>query len=84
MYKIFLERRAEKDLDALDAALRKRVVERVLLLTKNPRASGAKKLTGSPNAWRLRVGNLRVVYEIDDKNKEVKVYLIKHRSVAYS
>jgi len=83
VYKVFLERRTEKDLDALDLSLRKRIIERILLLTDNPRISGAKKLTSSQNTWRIRVGSWRIIYEIDDKNKEVKVYRIKHRSIVY-
>ena len=83
MYKILIERTAEKDLDALDKTLRARVIERLLLLEKNPRLSAAKKLSGSRNAWRLRIGDWRVIYEIIDKSKEVKIYRIKHRSKAY-
>ncbi len=83
-YRILLERRAEKDLDALDQSLRKRIVERVLLLAENPRPHDSKKLEGSRNAWRIRIGDWRVVYEIADKNREVKIYLIKHRNKIYS
>ena len=47
MYKVLLERGAEKDLDALDSSLRKKIIERVLLLAENPRPNGSKKLEGS-------------------------------------
>ena len=82
MYKILLERRAEKDLDALDGSLRKRIIKRLLLLQDNPRF-GSKKLASSKNAWRVRIGDWRIIYEIGDKNKVVKVYRIKHRSRVY-
>lgn len=82
MYKVLLERRAEKDLDALDGSLRKRIIGRLLLLRNNPRV-GAKKLAGSKNAWRIRIGDWRIVYEIRDKAKEIRVYRVKHRSRVY-
>lgn len=78
-----MERRAEKDLDALEVSLRKRIAEHLLLLAKNPRSSGCKKLAGAKNAHRIRISDWRVIYEISDKDKLVKVYRIKHRSKAY-
>ena len=83
MYSVLLEKRAEKDLKALDNYLEKKIIERLLLLKQNPRPSGAKKLSGSKNAWRIRFANYRVIYEINDANKEIRVYRIKHRSKAY-
>ncbi|MBI2038774.1 MAG: type II toxin-antitoxin system RelE/ParE family toxin [Candidatus Niyogibacteria bacterium] len=82
MYKVLIERRAERDLNALEKSMRSRVIRYCLKLRDNPRAN-AKKLHGSPNAWRIRIGDLRVIYEIDDKRREVKIYRIKHRSKAY-
>ena len=83
MYKVFIERRVEKDLDALDDSLKSKIVGRLLLLKNNPRPTGAKKLSGSKNSWRLRIGDWRIIYEIYDRNREVKIYRIKHRSKAY-
>ncbi len=83
MYKVFIEKRAEKDLNALDHLLRERIVERLLLLAGNPRPQGTKKLTDTKNAWRLRIGDWRVIYEINDLKREVKIYRIKHRSGVY-
>ncbi|MBI2034038.1 MAG: type II toxin-antitoxin system RelE/ParE family toxin [Candidatus Liptonbacteria bacterium] len=83
MYKVLVEKRAEKDLNALDRSVGARIVERLLLLKNNPRPTGSKKLAGSRTACRLRVGDFRIIYEVNDKNKEVKIYRIKHRSKAY-
>jgi len=82
VYKIFLERRAENDLDALDPVMRDRVLERFTKLQNDPRAN-TKKLKGSTNAWRLRVGDWRIIYEVGDTKKEIRIYRIKHRSKAY-
>jgi mRNA interferase RelE/StbE len=79
MYKILIERRAERDLDGMEKVMRKRIIARILLLQDNPRIN-AKKIEGSRNAWRIRIGDWRVIYEINDKAKEVKIYRIKRRS----
>lgn len=52
VYKVLIEKRAEKDLGALDRSLRERIVERLLLLRNNPRPTGSKKLVGSATAYR--------------------------------
>lgn len=83
MYSVLLEKRAEKDLDALERSLRKKIVERLLLLRGNPRPAGSKKLAGLAVAWRLRIGDFRILYEINDKSREVRVYRVKHRSKVY-
>lgn len=82
MYKILLESRAERDLDSLEISLRKRVIAKLLELRRDPRKN-AKKIADSKNAWRVRTGDWRIIYEIYDKIKTVKVYRIKHRSKAY-
>ena len=83
MYKILIERRAEKDLNALDHLIKERVIKRILILGNNPRPTNCKKLIGSENDWRVRIGDWRIIYEVNDKLKEVKIYSIKHRSMAY-
>lgn len=82
-YKVLLESRAEKDLDKLENEMRRRVVARLLSLKNNPRPQGTKKLEGSKSAWRIRIGDWRAVYEINDKTREVKIYRVKHRSEGY-
>jgi mRNA interferase RelE/StbE len=64
MYKILLERRAERDLRRLSAGTHERVTAAIRGLAANPRPLGCCKLAGSENDWRIRVGNHRVVYEI--------------------
>ena len=82
MYKVLLESRAERDLDSLDSQMRNRIIAQLLKMKSNPRGN-AVKLTDSKNAWRIRVGDWRIIYEINDKVKELKIYRIKHRSKAY-
>ena len=83
MLKVLLGSRVAKDIKALEASLRQRIIDRLLLLRNNPRPIGAKKLEGGKNFWRIRVGDWRILYEIDVKRAEVKIYRVKHRSIIY-
>lgn len=83
MYSVFLERAAERDLDRLPSRLHDRVIAAIQKLATNPRPSGCRKLTGSENDWRVRVGDYRVVYEIDDKARELRVNRIRNRREVY-
>ncbi len=83
MYEVWLERRAERDLRRLPEDVYKRVVKALKALKKNPRPSGVRKIVGSRNDWRVRVGDWRIVYEVDGKTKAVRVFRIRHRREAY-
>ena len=82
MYKVLIERGAEQDLDRIEPKMRNRVIAHLLMLKNNSRTN-AKKLKGTDNVWRIRVGDFRIIYEIEDKTKAIKIYRIKHRSKAY-
>jgi mRNA interferase RelE/StbE len=60
-----------------------RIVRRLENLASNPRPSGCKKLRGGDDEWRIRVGDYRVVYTIDDAKLLVEVTRIRHRSDVY-
>jgi mRNA interferase RelE/StbE len=83
MYRVFLERAAEKQLKQLSAKLHDRVVAAIQALGKNPRPTGCRKLTGTEDDWRIRVGDYRVVYEIDDARREIRVNRVRHRREVY-
>ena len=83
MYRVFLERAAEKDLKQLSAQLHDRVMAAIQKLARNPRPSGCRKLTGSDNDWRVRVGDHRIVYEINDKAQIILVNHVRHRREVY-
>jgi mRNA interferase RelE/StbE len=63
MYRVLLERAAEKDLSRLPTEIHDRVIEAIQALAANPRPVGSRKLTGSKHDWRIRAGDYRVVYE---------------------
>ena len=52
-------------------------------LELNPGPSGCKKLTGSHTRWRIRIGDYRILYEIDDTDRSVIIFRISHRKTAY-
>jgi mRNA interferase RelE/StbE len=83
MYRVFLERAAEKDLGRLSPALHDRMIVAVQALTRNPRPPGCRKLAGAKNDWRIRVGDYRIVYEIADKERVVRVNQVRHRGEVY-
>jgi mRNA interferase RelE/StbE len=58
-------------------------LQKIEQLIENPRPAGVKKIKGSASLFRLRVGEYRVVYEIDDRDHIVDISVIRHRSEAY-
>ena len=74
---------ARKELEALPDNLLARVIRKLEALGLNPRPAGCKKLKGYKDQWRVRVGDWRMVYIIDDTSKVVSVTRIAHRSQAY-
>jgi len=83
VYEIYLERSAEKDLKRLPVGIFEQIMTHIKALANTPRPSGCHKITGSKNDWRIRIGNYRVTYEIDEKGKAVKVMRVRHRREVY-
>lgn len=83
MYEVVLERRAERDIKRLPEETFYRIVPQLKALSENPRRPGCRKITGSKNDWRVRVGDYRIIYEIDEREKAVKVMRIRHRRDVY-
>lgn len=81
MYRLLIGPSAQRDLDKLRGATLERIREDLLMLAHTPRPKGCVKL--NTGAWRIRVGGIRVLYDIDDKAKAVEVLRIKHRRDVY-
>jgi mRNA interferase RelE/StbE len=82
MYKVTILRRAQKELGAFPSEGYTRVRDAIGGLAEDPRPSGCLKLTGR-DGWRIRIGNYRVVYEIDDSAHLVTVLHVGHRRDVY-
>jgi mRNA interferase RelE/StbE len=82
-YSLEIKQSAQKELDALDDAVFARIDRKILTLAGNPRPPGCKKLRGHKDQWRIRVGDWRVVYFIDDGAKLVTIARVAHRREVY-
>jgi mRNA interferase RelE/StbE len=82
-YSIELKSSARKELEALPDNLLARVVKKIGSLSDAPRPAGCRKLRGYKDQWRIRVGDWRVVYIIDDAAQLVSVTRIAHRREVY-
>jgi mRNA interferase RelE/StbE len=82
-YAITFARSARKQLEVLDRALALRIVGRIESLAVTPRPVGCVKLEGGTGLWRIRVGDYRVIYEIDDDRCRIDVSAVRHRREAY-
>lgn len=81
-YKVTLSNKAIKQLDKLRKEVYFRLYDRMKALSINPRPNGCIKLTDSED-YRFRVGEFRVLYEINDKDSLIEVYDILDRKEAY-
>lgn len=81
-YAVDIHTPAKKSLSRLSDHVQTRIARSTLALANNPRPSGVVKLSGR-DAWRIRVGDYRVIYTIDDARQQVVVYAIGHRREIY-
>ena len=78
-----LHARDARDLAALDKPVQRRVAARIEALAENPRPAGVTKQQGEANAWRIRVGDYRILYAIEDRRLVIFVIKIGHRREVY-
>ena len=82
-YSILLRPAAARDLRALPGNKRSRIEKAIERLRNDPRPPGARKLMGVNNEWRLRVGEYRVLYVVNDSERQVVIARVAHRREAY-
>ena len=81
-YKLVIKKSAERELRAVPQRDMRRIVYRVQGLAQNPRPPGNEKLSGQER-YRLRQGDYRIVYSVDDEGRTVEVVKIGHRREVY-
>jgi mRNA interferase RelE/StbE len=81
-YNLFIKPSAQKDLDFFPDREIKKIFNRLLQLKEEPRPIGVQKLTAM-EGYRIRIGNYRILYEINEQSKIVSIYRIKHRKEVY-
>jgi mRNA interferase RelE/StbE len=82
-YVIDIKPSARKELEDLSDQLIARLVQKIEGLAANPRPPGCRKLRGYTDLWRVRVGDYRVVYIINDDHSTVSVTRLAHRKEVY-
>lgn len=82
-YEVVFDGRAGKELGKLDKPVARRVYAAVMALAGEPRPNGCRRLSGHTDLWRIRVGDHRVVYSIDDGRLVVLALRIAHRREVY-
>jgi mRNA interferase RelE/StbE len=83
-YRLLIKASAGRELERLGTKSdRRRVVERIQALAEDPRPHGSEKLAGYADRYRIRQGNFRVVYLIDDQRREVTIFKVGDRKDVY-
>ena len=82
-YIVFLEKRAEENLKKLPPKIKEKIIAEILKLKKNPKPTRTRKIIGSENYYRIRVGSYRIVYKIENKERQIKIFRIRHRKEVY-
>lgn len=82
-YRLMIKPAAEKDIDRLPRSLQRRILNRLARIEADPRESGSIKLAGTAATYRVRVGDWRIVYEIDDVQHVIFVTIVAHRREVY-
>ena len=83
-YNVAIRPAAGKDIERIDQrTLRQRIIDRITKLANNPRPPGCEKLSGTTNTYRIRQGDYRIIYDIEDTRVLVVVVKVAHRKDVY-
>ncbi len=82
-YVVTFARSARRELEGFPRSVVTRVVTRIESLGISPRPAGCRKLQGTGAFYRIRIGDYRVIYSVDDEKRVVDVVAVRHRSDAY-
>jgi len=81
-YKITIKKSAAKELEDIPQKDLRKIIKRIRSLTGDPRPHGSQKLSGQEQ-YRIRQGDYRIVYSIEDKNSHIDIVKIGHRREIY-
>lgn len=82
-YQVFMNPKVEKILSKIDQEASRKIRDKIRSLADDPRNNGCIKLAGEKNAYRVRVGDYRIIYEIYDAKILVLVVNVGHRKDVY-
>jgi mRNA interferase RelE/StbE len=83
MWEVRLDREVEKALRRMMPELRQRLLKEIEQLQGNPFPPGREKVRGRENEWRLRVGDYRIIYCVDERRRLIEVSEVGHRREVY-
>jgi len=82
-YKILFSKSAVKELEKLGSSTLKQIINKISALADTPRPSNCKKLKGFEDLYRIRNGDYRIIYSVDDNVQIVDIRKVSHRKDAY-
>ncbi|MEM9886509.1 MAG: type II toxin-antitoxin system RelE/ParE family toxin [Bacteroidota bacterium] len=82
-YEVIIKKKALKEIERLPKVYVSKVRDSIDQLEENPYPSGCRKLVGSENSYRIRVGDYRIIYDVFDAELVVKVVRVRHRKNVY-
>ena len=82
-YTVSFKASADKAMDKLPKSVQAHMIEKAMALGGDPRPSGAVKLAGASGLWRVRVGDYRMAYLINDQRHTVDIRIVAHRREVY-
>ncbi len=82
-YRVELAQSAKRELSDLRNPILKRTIVALQSLASEPRPRGCRKLSGYQSKYRIRAGDYRIIYEVDDRERRVMIMRIRHRRDVY-
>ena len=82
-YSIVLKKSVEKDIRKLPKNVIPRIVSRIEALASDPYPKNSVKIEGAERTYRLRVGDYRIIYQVDKERREILILHVRHRRDAY-
>jgi len=82
-YSLGFKPSVEKDLQSIPRSMVSRILDRIDRLPADPNPPQSTKLQGAERLYRLRVGDYRIVYEVDREAEQITVHYVRHRRDVY-
>ncbi len=83
MYAVYIEKNVQKWLKKQHSKIFSAIIKDIQELKNNPRPPGCRKLKGIDNLWRIRSGDFRILFEIKEEERVVKIMYIRNRKDVY-
>ena len=82
-FSLIARRQVQKDLASIDRRYRDKIIQSIEQLAQEPYPQGSRKILSTEMTYRIRVGDYRIIYMIDDKNRQITIQYVRHRKDAY-